>query len=652
MPRRKQTSRKTLGFDKTGRYFRNLGYVRSAAGKYSQKKFYLGYDEDLAKLAVARLESLWKRVEELHAAAMEAKLTPRRHEFPPLDYADYQSPEPTRAVWTELPLFIAESIRQGEHVARIPFDRATILSGVQERMSTAQNLGVPKMAYYKPGLEGVLNSTSQVTPNDPFAPSFPAPTTVDKTELLGSWLDSVRRWFPVVHIEIDDLEINDRLENRLLQEGKQLIEEGMRLTAEPLTNHKLHHAIEVYKAFLIKEKVDTDGETSEWAKAKSRQIRFVADHTADLDLAQLGKPSIDAILKSLSDRPVTKKGKHCSVRHAQNCMKEFRKFLEWLDKSESFNWRFPIRFEFETPKVTRKPLNPTEEVNPILLRKKRTYVVGELKTLYEYAEPLQRLYLLFGLNFGFGNAELISLRTDEIFLNQAHPDEDLFEFGSNNSQSWIARQRTKTQVLNTWKIWPETYAAIQWWQGYRDKIVEELKLDDNPAALSAKQKFLLTQNGKPLATKVRRTGAIPNSWNALNIRISDHEKDFKVLSFGKLRKTGASIVRKLAGAEIASVYLAHGKPYGQDKDLEAYADRPYGKLFDALDDFHKHLQPLWKSVENPFSDPRRLGGKSNLSPKTKKAIAELSNQGMSAKHIAKQLSLNVSTVYRHKPVGQ
>ena len=53
VPRRKLTSRKTLGFDKSGRYFRNLGYVRSRSGKYSQKKFYFGYDEDLAKVAVA-----------------------------------------------------------------------------------------------------------------------------------------------------------------------------------------------------------------------------------------------------------------------------------------------------------------------------------------------------------------------------------------------------------------------------------------------------------------------------------------------------------------------------------------------------------------------------------------------------------------------
>ena len=72
--------------------------MRALSGKYSQKKFYLGYDEDLAKVAVARLESLWSRVETLHAAAQKHKLTPQRLDYPPLDYEDFLAPEPTRAI--------------------------------------------------------------------------------------------------------------------------------------------------------------------------------------------------------------------------------------------------------------------------------------------------------------------------------------------------------------------------------------------------------------------------------------------------------------------------------------------------------------------------------------------------------------------------
>ena len=66
MPRRKSTTSKAVGADASGRYFKNLGYIKSSTGKYSQKKFYLGYDEDAAQLAALRLKSLWNCVSNLH----------------------------------------------------------------------------------------------------------------------------------------------------------------------------------------------------------------------------------------------------------------------------------------------------------------------------------------------------------------------------------------------------------------------------------------------------------------------------------------------------------------------------------------------------------------------------------------------------------
>jgi hypothetical protein len=70
MPRRKTTKTKTLAQDSKGRYLKNIGRVRNPkSGKISQRKFYLGHDEEAARHAAARLEALWKCVE-------------RRFEFP------------------------------------------------------------------------------------------------------------------------------------------------------------------------------------------------------------------------------------------------------------------------------------------------------------------------------------------------------------------------------------------------------------------------------------------------------------------------------------------------------------------------------------------------------------------------------------------
>ena len=56
MPRRKIAKIKALSQDKGGRYIKNLGWVRNPnSGKFSQRKFLLGHDEETAKLAAVRL---------------------------------------------------------------------------------------------------------------------------------------------------------------------------------------------------------------------------------------------------------------------------------------------------------------------------------------------------------------------------------------------------------------------------------------------------------------------------------------------------------------------------------------------------------------------------------------------------------------------
>ena len=74
MPRRKTTKTQTLAQDSKGRYLKNIGGVRNPkSGKISQRKFYLGHDEDMARHAAARLEALWKcverRFERLHSSS-------------------------------------------------------------------------------------------------------------------------------------------------------------------------------------------------------------------------------------------------------------------------------------------------------------------------------------------------------------------------------------------------------------------------------------------------------------------------------------------------------------------------------------------------------------------------------------------------------
>jgi hypothetical protein len=48
----------------------------------------------------------------------------------------------------------------------------------------------------------------------------------------------------------------------------------------------------------------------------------------------------------------------------------------------------------------------------------------------------------------------------------------------------------------------------------------------------------------------------------------------------RLRKTSSTVMRKLAGDDIASLLLAH-KSNGKDPNLHFYANAPWDKLYDA-----------------------------------------------------------------------
>ena len=158
--------------------------------------------------------------------------------------------------------------------------------------------------------------------------------------------------------------------------------------------------------------------------------------------------------------------------------------------------------------------------------------------------------------------------------------------------------------------------------------------------------FFVTSAGKPFAEKNRRTGRIPNSWNSLLKRVQDDSPDFKRLSFKYLLKTGSDFVRAEGGGELASTYLAHGRPYGRDEHLDDYTNRPYGKMFEILDLYYDRLSPVWDQVEDPFPAGRKLGGKDKLPPSVIREMKKLTKEGVGAVEIARKFGVNRSTVYR------
>ena len=129
MPRKKITKIKALSQDKSGRFFKNIGWVRNpTSGKFSQRKFYLGHDDEAAKLAAARLDALWQCVERRHnkqafyANILGEEFPERtRHDFEPGNVMILKEIDP-RPTWCPLSLSLAEAIRKGQPVARIALE--------------------------------------------------------------------------------------------------------------------------------------------------------------------------------------------------------------------------------------------------------------------------------------------------------------------------------------------------------------------------------------------------------------------------------------------------------------------------------------------------------------------------------------------------
>jgi integrase len=285
-------------------------------------------------------------------------------------------------------------------------------------------------------------------------------------------------------------------------------------------------------------------------------------------------------------RPNGKHGKPVSVSWTQNCIKQLRQFLKWLNRSPEFAWKRPT--DLELPRI-HIPLTAEEKSARGRSLQVQTYTLEELRLLWEHASPFRRLLLLLALNCGFGRAEIASLELGEVLLGQKHPHEREVGYSSSAETSWIFRIRNKTGVYGEYKLWPETVQAIEWWLRRRAGI----------SVAPGITTLLVTGNGNRYDKSTKGNNAncrISNSWLCLSKRIKKAHPTFRCLSFNKLRKTAGNLVRAQAGGEIAAVFLCHGTPVKANELLDVYTNRPFAKVFAALDLIGEQLRPLWTRV--------------------------------------------------------
>ncbi len=436
-------------------------------------------------------------------------------------------------------------------------------------------------------------------------------------EIIGTWFRNLCQDFPVLHLVLADQELFEEGVKRDKELGERFIAHGKKMLqgiGQPATRETLHQALDAYArwietTFLTPPEEGKEQRTSQSGKKQAERARSIKEHCPDRPLSELGVNQIDQIIHYWCHRPMSKKGKPFSAVTCRHHIRLFKHFLKWLHKNPDFPWKKPVDLEFDRVKILEHPHEIAKRITP---NQVPTYTREELAVLWEYATPLQKVFLCLALNCGFNISEIATLRLDEI------------------NDGFIKRLRPKSKVYGEWKLWEITKQAIAWAIKRRGKA-------NSP-------QLLVTEKGHSYLEPTRsnnRGAKIPNSWNALLTRIQV-DKPFKRLSFGKLRKTAGNLIRKFSDGEIAGIFLCHGHAVKTDELADVYTNRPFQKVFEAQDRIWEYLKEIFTG---DFPEQIKVVG-AKISLGKIRQIRSLARQGFKTSKIAEVCGVAEQTVRR------
>jgi hypothetical protein len=273
----------------------------------------------------------------------------------------------------------------------------------------------------------------------------------DGVAFVHGWLHGLREAFgTVIGIQLADDELASAAETAQTERGEYYQEIGQGILAsvgKASTGETLHRAIDAYIAWLEGKFLTPpeDGQvqrTSQTGKKQAERAARLKAHHKNVALADFGAKEIDAMIAYWAKRPRTRKKDHYSSWTCKHQIRLIKHFIRWLHKNPEFAWKKPADYEFDRVSV----LAHAHEVAARLTADQvQTFSRDEIATLWQYATPLERVFLCLGLNCGFNISEISTLREDEI--HDGHT---------------VKRLRHKSKVYGQWKLWPITQAAVRW----------------------------------------------------------------------------------------------------------------------------------------------------------------------------------------------
>ena len=434
----------------------------------------------------------------------------------------------------------------------------------------------------------------------------------DPETVIAVWIGAIREQFPFL-----DLRVKDEQHRLAAEEGATVLAqrldrqaEALRGTASRIRGHSggepLHVALDAYSAHL-----STRYGNSGHGRTQQVYITVLKQHLDNQPLDLLTADRIEAHLAYLANRPTAKSTEQpMAYTTCRNLLITFRQFLRWLHRSEAFSWEIPSRFTFPRQRIKKLPADRVQ--------KRKTFKLDELTTIWKYALPWDRALILLSLNCGFSKAEIATLQAGEVVTNK-------------KGKVFVKRTRVKTDAYGEWVLWEETLEALA--------HLKMLHQGGTPY-------LVVSKTGKPLDKKTKggnENQTIKNHWDRLMKRVKADHHDFHKLPFKCLRKTGASLVRRLAprrATELASMYLAHGeKADSADQLLPAYTTRPWKKLHKVLLRLRKVLLPVFQAVKEPWVEQSY-----RITPAKKEKIMALRREGKTYQEIGEAVGLHQTTV--------
>ncbi len=404
---------------------------------------------------------------------------------------------------------------------------------------------------------------------------------------------------------------HEELKQELLRIKARLVGETNK--HKELTGQMLFEAIEAFRQSLLTK----EGEIKDGEKTLADQLKSLPKYLSDCDLGQLDFMACDECYGTFRNRPVTKRyGTRMRRKSARNLISALNQFFKWLHLNNNWSWRKPEDFNEISKKIV--DLEGDDEHDA---EEHEVWTIDELKILYKYALPIERTFMLLGLNCSYGADQIGTLRESRVHFPEG-------------KRSYIRRIRKKRGTWSVHLLFQETEKMLRWAIDHRSRTKTESPY------------LIVNSNGKPywyLTRKKDRSTQIPDAWNRLLKRVKKDFPEFRRLSFNSLRDTSSDMIDKMGGSDFASLHLAH-KHLSGDRSLRNYVNPNRKKHFKLIRLLERKLAPIWDGVEPLIAEPRNYIGFAKI-----EEIKKLRADGLSQQDVAKRVGVSGATVSRYAP---